>query len=98
MLADWNDLFSRIINIKLEDREDTILWNYDHKGVYTVKSFCNIINFRGIHPGNLPVIWKINVPLRIQIFLWLLVKNKLLTRDNLQKNTTCRRCYLSFLW
>lgn len=68
MLADWNDLFSRISNVNLEDKEDAIRWNYEAKGVYTVKSFYNIVNFRGIRPGNLPVIWNINVPLRIQIF------------------------------
>ncbi|XBH93904.1 hypothetical protein VPH35_084760 [Triticum aestivum] len=43
------------------------------------------------------MIWKANVPQRIQIFLWLLVRNKLLTRDNLLKrqhvaDTTCLFC------
>jgi hypothetical protein len=32
-----------------------------------------------------PVVWKIHVPSRIHIFLWLLAKNKILTRDNLAK-------------
>jgi hypothetical protein len=31
------------------------------------------------------VMWKIKVPPRIHIFLWLLANNKVLTRDNLVK-------------
>jgi hypothetical protein len=41
--------------------------------------------------------WKINVPSRIHIFLWLLANNKTLTRDNLAKrkhvdDTSCLFC------
>jgi hypothetical protein len=32
-----------------------------------------------------PIMWKIRVPPRIHIFLWLLTNNKTLTRDNLTK-------------
>jgi hypothetical protein len=32
-----------------------------------------------------PSVWKLIVPPRVQFFLWLLSKNKLLTRDNLEK-------------
>jgi hypothetical protein len=35
------------------------------------------------------VVWKLQIPPRVQIFLWLLAKNKVLTRDNLGK----RRVY-----
>lgn len=97
MLDAWDDLFNIVKNVSLTDSEDTILWNYDSKGVYTVKSFYNIVNFRGVLPTNIPVIWKFKIPPRIQIFLWLLTKNKLLTRDNLQKrqnvdDATCLFC------
>jgi hypothetical protein len=53
--------------------------------VFTPPNLYAIINFRGVKPVYLPVVWKINVPPRIHFFLWLLFKNKLLTRDNLEK-------------
>ena len=67
------------------------------KGIYTVKSYYNFVNFRGVILDNIMTIWNANVPQRIQIFLWLLVKNKPLTRDNLQKrqhveDVTCLFC------
>jgi hypothetical protein len=44
-----------------------------------------------------PLVWKLQVPPRIHIFLWLLTKNKILTRDNLSKrkkldDITCLFC------
>lgn len=78
----------------MSDNPDTLIWKYEAKGLYTVKSFYKIINFRGVLPGNIPVVWRIKIPPRIQIFLWLLDKNKLLTRDNLHKrqNVPDRTC------
>lgn len=64
------------------------MWKYNSKGVYTVKSFYEIINFRGIIPPHAPAIWHLKIPPRAQIFIWLVCNNKVLTRDNLRD----RRC------
>jgi hypothetical protein len=44
-----------------------------------------------------PSVWKLTIPYIVQFFLWLLSKNKLLTRDNLEKrralnDNTCVFC------
>jgi hypothetical protein len=44
-----------------------------------------------------PSVWKIDIPSRLHIFLWLLANNKVLTRDNLAKrkpldDKTCLFC------
>ena len=97
MMLEWNSLFEDIKNVILTDRPDTLVWKYKTKGLYTVKSFYNIVNFRGILPGVKPVVWKTKIPPRIQIFCWLIMNNKLLTRDNLCKrqhvpDKTCLFC------
>jgi hypothetical protein len=43
------------------------------------------VNDRGVRQVFTPVMWKIPVPPRLHIFLWLLANNKVLTRDNLAK-------------
>jgi hypothetical protein len=43
------------------------------------------VNNREVKQVYTPVMWKIKVPPRIHIFLWLLANNKVLTRDNLAK-------------
>lgn len=44
-----------------------------------------VINHRGVISTYVHAVWKLHIPPRVQIFLWLLSKNKLLTRDNLAK-------------
>ena len=41
-----------------------------------------MVNFRGIQLVLVSSIWDIKIPPRVHYFLWLLSKNKLLTRDN----------------
>jgi len=56
-----------------------------------------VINFRGIQSVLVPALWSIKVPPRVHFFLWLVSKNKVLTRDNLGKrkkveDATCLFC------
>jgi hypothetical protein len=62
-----------------------------------VQSLYGVLNDGGIKHIFTLVVWKLQVPLRIHIFLWLLIKNKILTRDNLMKrknldDVTCLFC------
>jgi hypothetical protein len=66
-------------------------------GEYTIKSFYAIVNNGGIVPIHTPAIWNLTIPPRIHVFLWLLSKNKTLTRVNLHKrrhveDITCLFC------
>jgi hypothetical protein len=56
-----------------------------------------IINNKGIQQIYTPVVWKLFVPSRLHIFLWLLANKNVLTRDNLSKrknvdDKTCLFC------
>jgi hypothetical protein len=62
-----------------------LIWQFQSSGVYSSQSLDSVINFRGVMLVYIPIIWKLIVPPRIHFFLWLLSKNKLLTRDNLDK-------------
>jgi hypothetical protein len=44
-----------------------------------------VINDHGVRQVYTPVVWKLSVPPRLHIFLWLMANNKTLTRDNLAK-------------
>jgi hypothetical protein len=86
LMLQWGD-FLRIAEsiIPREDEEDAIIWQFESSGGFSVQSLCAIVNNRGIRQILTPVVWKIIVPPRLHIFLWLLVNNKILTRDNLAK-------------
>jgi hypothetical protein len=44
-----------------------------------------VVNDWGVRQIYTPVMWKIPIPPRLHIFLWLLANNKIFTRDNLAK-------------
>lgn len=83
-----------IMNIPLprNQNEDQVLWHYDKKGEYSVKSGYQIalkIKFPDI-PSNSEsrsnqwsVIWTLNLPEKIKIFLWRAAQNLLPTAVNL---------------
>ena len=64
---------------------DALVWQYGSKGIYTTQSLYAVINFRGVRPVFIPSVWKIQILPRVQVFLWLLSHNKLMTADNLIK-------------
>jgi hypothetical protein len=56
-----------------------------------------IVNFRRVTPVYVLAVWSLSVPPHVHFFLCLLSKNKLLTRDNLEKrrrvdDKTCMFC------
>jgi hypothetical protein len=93
----WWELMNLMSEVTLSEEEDQIIWAYSSSGKYSVQSLYAVVNFRGISPVFVSSIWKLHIPPRVQFFLWLLSKNKLLTRDNLAKrrsvnDNTCLLC------
>lgn len=78
-------------SILFTNDEDAIIWEYHASRLYNVESLYAVVNFRGVCPVYTPVVWKLNGPPRIDIFLWLLTNNKILTRDNLAKRQLVKR-------
>lgn len=81
----WLEIVQLASTIELNDDDDTMIWKFNSNGIYSSQSLYRIINFRGIVPVHVPSIWSLKIPPRVQFFLWLLVKNKVITRDNLAK-------------
>lgn len=83
MLESWFELEEITKSINYKPGGDALVWVYNSNGVYSTQSLYTIINFRGVQPVFVPAVWKISVPPRIHVFLWLLSNNKLMTVDNL---------------
>jgi hypothetical protein len=93
----WDELFQIANNIQFSEEEDAIIWQFNSPGRYLVQSLYTVINDKGVKQIYTPVIWKIHVPSRIHIFLWLLVNNKVLITYNLAKRRQVKDKNLSFL-
>ena len=81
----WYDLVSIVEDVQLNGEDDQIIWSFSSNGKFSVQSLYAVISHHGVKPVFVHAVWKLKIPPRVQIFLWLLSKNKLLTRDNLAK-------------
>jgi hypothetical protein len=81
----WEELLSIASSICLSDKDDDMVWMFNSSRIYSSHCLYRVVNFRGVKPVFLPAVSILHVPPRIHFFLWLVSKNKLLTRDNLGK-------------
>jgi hypothetical protein len=92
----WQVLLMIASKISFKEELDQMVCKFSSNGRYSVQTLYTMVNDRGVRQVYPPVVWKIKVPPKIHIFLWLFVKNKLLTRDNLAKRSmddqTCLFC------
>jgi hypothetical protein len=79
----WYELVQIAGDIQFTDESDVIIWQFNSSGRYSVQSLYVVVNDRGMRQVFTPVMWKIGVPPRLHIFLWLLANDKILTRNNL---------------
>lgn len=66
----------------LKEQKDVIEWTLTGNGVYTVKSYYRFL----IQPvPNTHIIFcgKLKMPPRVKVFMWLVLRNSILTKDNL---------------
>jgi hypothetical protein len=81
----WLKVYQLASTIIFKEEEDTLIWQFSFNEVFSSEFLYKVIYFRGIQPVFVSAMWKIKVPPRVRYFLWLLSKNKVLTRDNLSK-------------
>ncbi|XBI57329.1 hypothetical protein VPH35_038753 [Triticum aestivum] len=81
----WLELLRLVSNTSVSAICDKPVWVLDKSRTYSVQSFYRMINFGGVRIELQDYIWKIKVPPNIHVFLWLIVHNMSLTRDNLAK-------------
>ena len=92
----WNSLKSRCEEVTMGGGKDKIKWTLtsDHK--FTVGSLYSKIITLGLKFPQ-KFLWKTKVPGKIKVFLWLVNRKSILTRDNLLKKG-CKVEKLCFLW
>lgn len=66
-----------------QDQQDTVTWRWEKSGCFSVKSFYRALERGPLIREEVSNIWKIKGPLRVMIFGWLMLRNRILTVDNL---------------
>jgi hypothetical protein len=79
----YGELVDLCAHYNLLVQKDRVRWCMGNKG-FTVNSLYkkNLID-QAVVPYRL--LWKSKLPQKIKVFIWLVVRNKILTKDNLKK-------------
>jgi hypothetical protein len=87
-------LFDELIiccnQVRLSDQEDKIVWTLGKKGFSVNSLYKKKMEDQTLIPYKF--LWKSKLPHKIKVFFWLVVRNKILTKDNLKK-----RCWIGSL-
>lgn len=71
--------------IALGNYRDVARWRWAQSETFSIKSLYQFLQDSGVITKRFDRLWKIQAPLKVKIFLWLVLKNKVLTVDNLKK-------------
>jgi hypothetical protein len=80
----WQEVVQIATGLHFEDEEDIMIWQFTSFGRFSVQYLYAVINDEGSNKFTL-LVWRLSVPPRLHIFLWLMANNKTLTRHNLAK-------------
>ncbi|EEE53511.1 hypothetical protein OsJ_36687 [Oryza sativa Japonica Group] len=97
-LVDYLALWDELQLVSLQSGEaDSVLWRFSANGVFSASSAYEFLFSTSIKCPHGELIWKTKAPARVRFFLWLAVKGRCLTADNLSKrgwphDPTCLLC------
>lgn len=80
----WEDLMNLIIDVRITEGGDKVTWVLEKSGIYTTKSMYRMLAHRGVVNYRMRKVWGSKIPLKIKIFLWLAMQNRLQTGVNLK--------------
>jgi zinc-binding in reverse transcriptase len=74
-----------VSNISLSTESDQILWRLTPTGKFSTHEVYQWLMFRGITDQSTDLWWNLPIPLKIKVFMWLVMHNKILIKDNLSR-------------
>lgn len=69
------------------DNADSFCWIFERTGVYTTRSMYRNIMFRGVNNRRMEKLLKSKIPMKIKVFMWMLIQDKLQNGVNLTGDT-----------
>jgi len=82
--VNWEKILLDVANVQLCEGADITTWKFGCHGNFTVKYVYNAltVNDTGLYHKK---VWKGKIPAKIKIFLWMILNNAILTKDNMIK-------------
>jgi hypothetical protein len=95
--AEFSELSELINSVTLSETRDSVQWVLEKSGAFSTSSLYNEITFTGFSNRGLMNVWKTKVPLKIRIFLWQVINDKIRSAEQLKKrnwsgSVACKMC------
>lgn len=86
-----------IKDVEITEEADAVTWALEKSGQYTVRSMYRMMAHRGVINYRMRTVWGCKLPMKLKIFLWQIMQDKLQTGTNLKKkkwkgNHKCTIC------
>ncbi|GKE17339.1 RNA-directed DNA polymerase, eukaryota [Tanacetum coccineum] len=70
-------------SVSLSNMEDRCFWDLNGKGVFQVKDVRSVLDETFLPKENIPTRWVKSIPIKVNVFVWKLVQDRIPTRLNL---------------
>jgi hypothetical protein len=82
--SEFVELLGILEGLELSDSKDVVKWDLEKTEIYSTSSLYNELTFTGFHNRWLLCTWKTNIPLKIRIFLWQVINDKIQSAEQLK--------------
>jgi hypothetical protein len=80
----WLQLVEKLMHVQLNNDQNMFVCGFTTSGGFTVKSmYLDLLNYNTKYLRK--YIWKMKVPLKIEVFMWFLHRKVILTKDMVKK-------------
>jgi zinc-binding in reverse transcriptase len=85
LLCEFNELCSLVHTYPLTSQCDQLYWRASVSNSFSSHNVHEWLMFRGVIDISADIWWKLPIPLKVKVFMWLIGHNKILIKDNLLK-------------
>jgi zinc-binding in reverse transcriptase len=84
LLVELNALYNMVSTIYISAESDQMCWRLAPNGKFSTHKVYQWLMFRSITDISADLWWNLPIPLKIKVFMWLVMHNRILTRNNLR--------------
>jgi len=85
-MKEWERLMAILDKMTISEGEDSFVWLLEKSGHYTTRSMYRRLSFRRVVNRRMVKLWKSKIPMKLKVFMWMVINGKLQTGVNLMKN------------
>lgn len=82
---EWNTLQELLRDVQLTEGPDKVLWALERSHKYSTKSLYNAMTTGGVIDARMMMVWKCPIPLKVKIFVWMAVHDRIQCGVQLKK-------------